>query len=319
MAWKSIWNEREQLNLDPFQSKQAETKCKSAEDTVKARIPEAYQWLLVPSQPDLKGTLEWTEIRLQGTDSLALRATKKLKNEEMLLVQMGGIRLRLELDRVPLWRGDDVTIKQLVEDFATYLYLPRLRDPDVLISAIREGLPLLTWQLETFGYAQSKEASGRYLGLVGGAVAAIQVEGGALVVKSDVAAGQQLKDAEATQLQSGGAATGASSMDQTGGQDQSSGSDKTTEAKTGGPKPPAAPTYRRFHGSVQLDSLRVGRDAGRVADEVIQHLTKLVGADVEVTLEIQARLQEGASDKTVRDVTENCRTLRFDSFDFEEE
>ena len=71
--------------------------------------------------------------------------------------------------------------------------------------------------------------------------------------------------------------------------------------------------------SVQLDSLRVGRDAGRIADEVIQHLTKLVGANVEVTIEIQARLQDGASDKTVRDVTENCRTLRFDSFGFEEE
>ena len=70
---------------------------------------------------------------------------------------------------------------------------------------------------------------------------------------------------------------------------------------------------------MQLDSLRVGRDAGRIADEVIQHLTKLIGADVQVTLEIQARLQQGASEKTIRDVTENCRTLRFDSFGFEEE
>ncbi len=59
--------------------------------------------------------------------------------------------------------------------------------------------------------------------------------------------------------------------------------------------------------------------AGRIADEVIQHLTKLVGADVRVTLEIQAQLQDGASDKTIRDVTENCRTLRFDTFGFEEE
>jgi hypothetical protein len=72
--------------------------------------------------------------------------------------------------------------------------------------------------------------------------------------------------------------------------------------------PPVTPVYRRFYGSVKLDSLRVGRDAGRIADEVIQHLTKLVGAEVEVTLEIQARLPDGASDKTVRDVTENGDT-----------
>jgi len=317
MAWKSIWSEREQLNLDQFESKQADTKRKSTDDTVKARIPETYQWLLVPIQPDLKGALEWTEIRLQGTDSLALRATKKLKNEEMLLVQMGGIRLRLELDRVPLWRENDVTIKQLIEDFATYLYLPRLRDPDVLIAAIREGLPLLTWQSETFGYAQSKDASGRYLGLVGGAGASIQVEGGTLVVKPDVAAEQQRKDAEAARQQAEDTDTGATDTDHADGQDQSSGG-QTTDTETGGPKQPTSPTYRRFHGSVQLDSLRVGRDASRIADEVIQHLTKQIGANVEITLEVRAELAEGASDKTIRDVTENCRTLRFETFGFEE-
>ncbi len=84
-------------------------------------------------------------------------------------------------------------------------------------------------------------------------------------------------------------------------------------------EPPVAPVYRRFHGAVLLDPLRIGRDAGRIADEVIQHLTKLVGAEVQVTLEIQAQLQEGASENTIRDVTENCRTLRFESFGFEEE
>jgi hypothetical protein len=71
--------------------------------------------------------MEWNETRLQGSDSLALRASKKLRGKEMLLAQMGGVRLRLELDRVPLWRGDDVPVKQLVEDFAAYLCLPRLR------------------------------------------------------------------------------------------------------------------------------------------------------------------------------------------------
>lgn len=314
LAWKSIWEEREQLNLDPFQSKQADTKRKNADDTVKARIPEAYHWMLVPGQPDLKGSLEWTEIRLSGADSLALRASKKLRSEEMLLVQMGCVRLRLELDRVPLWRGDDVLVKQLVDDFATYLYLPRLRDTDVLVAAIRDGLPLITWTVETFGYAQSKDASGRYLGLVGGSAAAIQIEGDSLVVKPDVAAEQLCKDAEA-QRQAGDTGAGTPPTDQ--GQ-PADGEQLGGDAPLS-PTPPAAPVYRRFHGSVQLDSLRVGRDAGRIADEVIQHLTKLVGADVQVTLEIQAQLQDSASDKTIRDVTENCRTLRFDTFGFEEE
>lgn len=311
LAWKSIWDEREALNLDPFQSKQADTKRRNADDTVNVRIPEAYQWLLVPNQPDPKGALEWTDIRLQGSDSLALRASKKLKSEELLLVRMGGVRLRLELDRVPLWRGNDAPVKQLVEDFATYLYLPRLRDSDVLIAAIREGITLLTWQSETFAYAQSKDADGRYLGLVGGGTAAVQCESGSLVVKPDVAAEQQRRDAEAAK------GTGA---ERTGEQGQRTGTE-TTEGTDPGTPPtqPVPAVYRRFHGSARLDSLRVGRDASRIADEVIQHLSKHVGANVEVTLEIRAELPEGASEKTIRDVTENCRTLRFDTFGFEEQ
>jgi hypothetical protein len=62
----------------------------------------------------------------------------------------------------------------------------------------------------------------------------------------------------------------------------------------------------------------LGRDASRIAEEVVQHLSGIVGANVEVTLEIHAELPEGANDKLVRDVTENCRTLRFGTYGFEE-
>jgi len=62
----------------------------------------------------------------------------------------------------------------------------------------------------------------------------------------------------------------------------------------------------------------LGRDASQIAEEVVQHLTRGVGVQVEITLEIHAALPEGASDKLIRDVTENCRTLRFNDFGFEE-
>jgi hypothetical protein len=36
------------------------------------------------------------------------------------------------IDRADLlWRGDHVAIKQLIEDFGRYLYLPRLKEPAV--------------------------------------------------------------------------------------------------------------------------------------------------------------------------------------------
>ena len=78
-----------------------------------------------------------------------MRASKKLRSDELLLTGFAGTLLRMELDRVPLWRGDHVAVKQLAEDFARYLYLPRLKDPAVLVGAIRDGVGLLTWEPET--------------------------------------------------------------------------------------------------------------------------------------------------------------------------
>lgn len=55
--------------------------------------------------------------------------------------------------------------------------------------------------------------------------------------------------------------------------------------------PARAPT--RFHGTATLDSTRVGRDAGKIADEVIAHLLGLVGSEVTVTLEVDAKMPTG--------------------------
>ena len=76
---------------------------------------------------------------------------------------------------------------------------------------------------------------------------------------------------------------------------------------------------KRFRGTVTLDPTRVGRDASRIADEVIAHLSGLVGAKVTVMLEVAADIPSGAPDHVVRTVTENSRTLKFTSQGFEKE
>jgi hypothetical protein len=92
----------------------------------------------------------------------------------------------------------------------------------------------------------------------------------------------------------------------------------STEKEKGAHGEPV-PSVRRFFGTVTLDPTRVGRDAGRIAEEVISHLVGQVGADVTVRLEIAAGLPKGASDQVVRTVTENSRTLKFDTHGFERE
>jgi hypothetical protein len=58
-------------------------------------------------------------------------------------------------------------------------------------------------------------------------------------------------------------------------------------------------------------------DAGRIAEEVIVHLAGIPGAQVRVTLEIDAALPGGTPYNVVRTVTENSRTRKFDSHGFE--
>ena len=85
------------------------------------------------------------------------------------------------------------------------------------------------------------------------------------------------------------------------------------------PAPPPDTRPTRFHGSVSLDAARVGRDASRIADEVVTHLAGLVGAKVTVTLDIEADVPDGTPESVVRTVTENSRTLKFASHGFERE
>jgi predicted AAA+ superfamily ATPase len=310
LAWDSITLEKEALNLDPQQLKQAETQLKSADGAVVARIPETYQWLLVPAQSSPQSPVEWHAYRLSGADALAVRASKRLRNEELLVPALAGTRLRMELDRIPLWRGDDVAIKQLAEDFARYLYLPRLKDPQVLVAAVQDGLSLLLWQSESFAYADSfDEAAGRYRGLRCGqqVVGSVHSLGGVLV-KPDVAVRQLAADTAPKP----GPSIGGETAERPGGDPVGPGD---------GPSPgkPVVRTPNRFHGTVVVDPARVGRDAGRIADEVISHLVGLVGSEVTVTIEIEARIPSGAPDNVVRTVTENSRTLKFTSQGFEED
>ena len=169
LAWESILAEREPLDLSPYQVKQAEIQRDAAASAVTARLPEAYQWLLVPGQARPDAPIEWLAMRLSGQDSLAARASKKLKGDELPVTGFAATRLRMELDRVPLWRGDHVSIKQIVEDFARYFYLPRINDPTVLMSAVSGGIALLTWEHDAFADSFDDEAK-RYRGLRGGQV-----------------------------------------------------------------------------------------------------------------------------------------------------
>ena len=320
LAWQSIEKEKVALDLTPFQANQVEQRLTSSDQAVKGRIPETYVWLLVPGQKRPEPgqpfpAVEWQEFRLQGQEWLAERASKKLKNDGLLLTSMAGTILRFEIDQVPLWRGNHITVKQLVDDFAKYLYLPRVKNTQVILDAIQDGVGRITWEQDSFAYADFYDsAANRYRGLDGGHRPTVQLSGNSVVVKPNVAAEQIRKDSPPPPALPASEPSGSTVT--TDGAEPPSVEDKPTSNTE---KPPVkAAVLRRFHGTATVDATRMSRDIDVIASSVVQHLSALLGSKVKITIEIDAEIPSGAPDSVVRTVTENCRTLKFDNQGFEE-
>ncbi|MFW6151725.1 MAG: Swt1 family HEPN domain-containing protein, partial [Verrucomicrobiota bacterium] len=317
LAWESINDDRgeDRLDLSAGQARQVANRLKQSTETVDQRMHEVFCWLLAPGMSDPKGKdVEWQSIRLSGQEPLAERAWKRLSREQAVYQEMGGVVLRMEMDRIPLWPDSHVELRALADYFAKYLYLPRLRDDSVLEGAASEGVGLLTWESDTFAYADAwDEKTKRYLGLRAGVPISIHCDVGGLLVKPDVAATQKREEEAKAGVtdQEEGAVAGTES----GGVGVTD-IDEDTDMGTG-KAPQAQP--KRFFGSVKVDATRISRDAGKVADEVVQHLTKQLISDVEVRIEISANAPGGYPEDVVRTVTENCRTLKFETSGFEDE
>ena len=177
LAWKSIVDEADMLDLGRHQRGQAETQLRSVESVVLSRIPETYQRMLTPVQASPQAAVTFQATRLSGGDAVAVRASKKLRSEELLVTSLGPTILRKHLEDIPLWPEGHVSVRALVDYFATYVYLPRLAGPEVLVGAIRAGLALLTWPSESFAYADSFDsAGGSYRGLRAGQNVAVTAD-----------------------------------------------------------------------------------------------------------------------------------------------
>jgi hypothetical protein len=72
-----------------------------------------------------------------------------------------------------------------------------------------------------------------------------------------------------------------------------------------------------FYGTVTIDPNKLGSTAGDINQEVLQHLAQLAGSKITVTMDIDVKLPNGASDAVVRTVKENCKTLKFTESNFE--
>jgi hypothetical protein len=321
IAWKSVKDDSEDLNLDAAQNRETDNNLRRSNETVEARIKEAYCWLLVPyidRSVDMK-TIIWDKIKISGgTESIVAKAAKKMLQNEAIISQWAPALLKMELDNV-LWRDtDNIAIKKLWEYLCTYCYLPRLANAEVLENAIRNGVN----STEHFAFAASYDGS-RYIDLKVNQPLGI-VERSGYLVKASVAQKQLDEEARSRQAAMAQSGDGATVPSNNGNQGSGISPDPTQTTGAGTqdvpevPPAPEVPKNKHFFMSATLDNTRIGRDVQKLVEEVISHLTTSDGNQVEVSLEVNVKSPDGLSPQVVRTVSENCRTLKVKDFGFDE-
>lgn len=318
LAWQSIKNDSQDLNLDAAQNRETENSLKRSNETVDLRLSETWCWLLTPAiaRSDMK-TLDWEKIRLSGgSEGIISRAGKKLLENETIIDRWAPALLLMELDSL-LWKNaDSLQIKKLWEYLCTYCYLPRLSDYSVLEKTIQEGVQ----GEDYFAYAAGV-SEGRFIDLKYAQKASIDRNG--FIVRKSAAKNQlELKHMQSNPSPSGfvtdaGVSNPHSSVQREGGTPLTT--ERTGTEPSTSPSPLSTPKSMRFFLSAPLDDTRVNRDVQRILEEVISQLAADNGVTLSLRLEVEAGASKGFSQETIRAVSENCRTLKIKEFGFEEE
>ena len=300
LAWGEIVRDTKRLNLTQSDSALAEVKLAEANETMKTRLKEAWCYLHYPAQESAQADVEWVSGKIPAQDGLLARATKKLVGEEGLLTELGPARLDRDLQKY-IWNGKPhLSLKALREYLNRYIYLPRLKNQEVLIKAVQSAVSGML--PGPFAYAERwDEKTDTYLGLAieRGGNAPVVIDSDSVIIKPDVA--EAYRPAP-PQPAPGGTPTGPGDKAPETGE----------QAGGGGPMPPPAekkPT--RFTGVVMISPERPARDIHQIVEAIVEQLTTLPGSQVKLRLEIEAEVPGGLERAKVRTLIENANTLGF--------
>jgi predicted AAA+ superfamily ATPase len=309
LAWKNIVTRATALDLAPTQVELATTRRNEASTVIDQRIPTSYIWVIFPDQPNPARPLEITEIKAENqATSLAERVSDRLHREGQLAASHSSLAIHQQLAG-PLkdkWDRGFMSVGELWDLYATYPYLPRLRDRSVMEEAVRGVLGSLTWELEGFALATGRDdQTGSFTGL------AIPhhdswfapITDAVLLVRPDVALAQR---AAQTSAGAGSGTSGPIPVPEPGG--------------GSGPEPgpePRPPVKTRYYGVFKVDAEKYGRDLTRLQQEILPHLTDPDVGEVTITVEVEATQPDGFPEEKIRILTENARVLKFERSEFE--
>jgi len=168
LAWNSLLNDAKEgrLSLDPLQKKQAEKEFQAAQEGLPRIVRECYRWLLCPGQEastDLSPTIAVFPLNTT-TGTMSSEIERACIENELVLISWSPIHLRTWLKEL-YWTPKQPVARAMAfwEDTLRYLYLPRLKNRDVLIQTIRSGAISRDFFGTAYGYAE-EEFEGFHLG-----------------------------------------------------------------------------------------------------------------------------------------------------------
>lgn len=310
MAWGEIADDRRlQDQLPPAQMKDATEKAKGAREGATKAVRLAWSHILFPIKTEATEAgraFDLDQLTLASKDRAAIPMAvyDKVgpKGDNVAKEKLGPDTLWLNLK--PLWPEErsHLAISEIAEWFASYVYLPKLRDRVVLEGAIRDGVCKLD---PAFGYADRyDQAHDTYSGLAWAKGLPDQLPDTAVLVRASIVL-DRLKDEPSTQPKGG-------VLTQTTGAGECP--PGTAEDEANGPTRPT-----RFFGSVEIDMVRPVKSFDTILNAVIMELQRNPATKVKLTLEIEAESPAGFDDADIGVVRDNARQLRFkpDSTGFE--
>jgi hypothetical protein len=300
MAWSSIaTDDRLQQQMTHAQAADAKDKAKTNRDAALKAVRAAWSHILHPVRSDTPGKpfeLEHNQISSRDRPAIPVMVYDKTKADGIALEKLGTERLWLALK--PIWPEDrpHLTVSEVAEWFASYVYLPKLRDRVVLEGAIRDAAAKLDPQ---FGLAESFDTvTARYHKIIW-AKDPPSIDLSSMLILREAEARRQLEEEAATAPRPTG---GPSSQPAS----PVHGPTAETVSEPNGPRKP-----KRFYGSVEVDMVRPVKSFDAILNAVVMELQRTPGVKVTLTLEIEATATEGFEEGDVSVVRDNARQLKF--------
>ena len=301
LAWNSIMNgddlHRAISNLTGARRDQTTENLESAENAVTTMLFKAYRWALAPSQANpQKNAYDFSIADTKPDDGrIAKRLRDQFIDDDAIVTKIAPEILAGKLQQY-IWSNttyqDHIDIDRLWELMAQNVYMPRLKDRDVLATCIRDGV-----EAGIFGYARAYQDDDyhnvRFEEQIGG----LRIDKGTTAVLITPELAKLLKEERDKQKKPDAPKSAPTTGKPTGG--TTSGGVKPAQAK--------GPTHVVVTKALQLE-LSFSDEIDIIQDEIARTL-QADGGTVKVEIIVTADKSDGFSENTTRAVKQNSEHL----------